>query len=785
MNLTEKLNNTVAQFKTLDNKKKALLIGALIVIVVTLLLALTQSPQSPISPIKFFTGQAPTSIPYVLRQQKESFAYTLIYGVWSQKSSLIKQYDLQSGQETILAELPSNIKKVTYLTGGDLIYINKTNERDHGEEIAKYSFSIKQSSILFKSDPGFGIDDYVISPNKRYLATWEVKFASGSAILQGGVSRVLSVDLQNPTIKNLIYDEVSDENTPISYPRAITDSGDIYLDKFLPNSGAGWAYGMSFSNFTGTSKEDLPQIRNGTYATQPALSPGATVLAFAGYDGSNGQSQEFGFRKALVAANTIELYNLQSKHREKLANLSDKNVYSYVAWDLSGENLIFTQLAKDPESTGFYVYDLNTKVSKKLQLAKSQVPLSTLQKDKVLIATQDSSNSTLGNLGQNYAHSITSFLILNINDRTTVPVNLGDTLVQYISLVPSQNRVLGASTLRKTIQIIAIPLTILAPVRNCQQSIPPPGCPTPTPTPTTPAQTGQPTPTSVPPPTYTPSCVESTNCNTCSCATRTQSCTIISRSRSCVPYTETRSCIPTGCSTPTPTIPVCNQIAIPQCLFGNTSALAACQFYITSSAAQIPSLSNCGLAIGNQAAVSSFNSCVATATAAGQQSGTCYDSPLYLYGPSGLKIKIIAESDGQIFNVTLPEEPIYYNYIPGIKKIMPPSEGMIASKETLPETLRYFSKSLGLNEKESNDLVEYGKSHIISPFVFVSFFDEETSKKILPLKFDPEPDTYINIIFYFKPLPKLPSDSPNPPTFSNPPLRKGFTAVEISEFLDQ
>ena len=70
-----------------------------------------------------------------------------------------------------------------------------------------------------------------------------------------------------------------------------------------------------------------------------------------------------------------------------------------------------------------------------------------------------------------------------------------------------------------------------------------------------------------------------------------------------------------------------------------------------------------------------------------------------------------------------------------------------------------------------------------SPYVFVSFFDDETSKVILPISFDPVPDVYRNIVFYLRPL-----DNPiasNPPRFEKIPQRKGFTAIEVSSIIDQ
>src|SRR5690606_38285587 len=101
----------------------------------------------------------------------------------------------------------------------------------------------------------FGSDDYAISPNKRYIATWEVQVNGETNTLLNGKSRVHSIDISAPSSKHLIYDEVPTEFTPVHYPTAVLDDGTVFMDSFLPNAGAGWAYGMAVSNFNGTNKK--------------------------------------------------------------------------------------------------------------------------------------------------------------------------------------------------------------------------------------------------------------------------------------------------------------------------------------------------------------------------------------------------------------------------------------------------------------------------------------------------------------------------------------------------
>src|SRR3989344_3308993 len=200
-------------------------------------------------------GNNPSARPTVSEDNPQSLSpRTIVYGNWRDGKSYIKAYDLSTQKEYILGILPMNIKKVTVLSGNKLLYIGNTDEKDHGENISIYDIPSKESNIVYKADDTYGIDDYVISQNKKYISTWEVSLNPASGKLLGGKSRVYAINLSTPGVKNLIYDEESKALTPVHYPRAILSNGEIYLDTFLPNSGAGWAYGMSYSNFDGTIK---------------------------------------------------------------------------------------------------------------------------------------------------------------------------------------------------------------------------------------------------------------------------------------------------------------------------------------------------------------------------------------------------------------------------------------------------------------------------------------------------------------------------------------------------
>ena len=277
------------------SKKTVIIIAGIFILIFMVFLAIlltrNENEKTQQAQIDQQNGTSQTTNKQNSLQSSESSTNTLVYGAWEAKQSAIKSVDLLSGESALLAKLPLEIKRVKVLSPEQLIYINQTNTQDHGKQIVRFGIKDKVTEVLIAADPGFGIDDYVISPNKKYMAVWEVSFAPGSKILRNGRSRVYTVDLSISSNKQLIYDELASPTTPIHYAQAILDNGKVFADTFLPNDpngGAGWSYGMSVSNFSGSEKSDLSQMQNGSYGTQPILSPDGKSLAFAGYDGSRG-----------------------------------------------------------------------------------------------------------------------------------------------------------------------------------------------------------------------------------------------------------------------------------------------------------------------------------------------------------------------------------------------------------------------------------------------------------------------------------------------------------------
>ena len=270
------------------------------------------------------------------------------------------------------------------------------------------------------------------------MTTWEVKLARRDA-LYGGKSRVYSINLSSPTVKNLIYDEVADK--PIHYPRGVTNNGTVITDMFLPNSGPGWGYGMSTADATGTKKLDSPDMANGTYGRQPRISDDGSMLVVSGYDGTKGSGTEQidGIRKAIVLPNTVEIIDATTLKRTKLTNISNKFLYDDARIDKDGKHLLITQIKyiNEQYNPHVLVYNLETNTATEVPNSIDKRAFAVLSDTQVLVSTPNVTGQTLGNLGETYQFLNSEFSIINPKDGKSATLPLNDNNMQFIAMLPN------------------------------------------------------------------------------------------------------------------------------------------------------------------------------------------------------------------------------------------------------------------------------------------------------------------------------------------------------------
>lgn len=405
------------------------------------------------------TSITPTAQKKTIKTKKTQQSQTFLYGTWTSQSSTIRAVDLATSQATTIAILPLTIKKISVLSNDSLLYIDQTDKFDHGQRISVFNIKEKQITINIPAASGFGIDNYVLSPNKQFIVLWEVAFGPDGQTLQGGQSRIYGIDLTKLNIINLLYDEKISPTIPIHYPIAVLNDGTVFTDQSIPTGAknGNWAYGMSTVDLDGTNKQDITSMPNGTYGSQPSLSPDGKYLLFAGYDNANGDGTKVtnGFKQAVLTPDTVELLDTKTLNRYKLPNLPNTNIYSDIQWDKQTANVIFSILSADNKNMGIYAYDLAALRMTQIALPSANgTPygyISQLPGKQTLIGIQSTDAANLGNLGETYSQAYTQLAILTA-DNTLSYVSIEDPFIQYIAILPGNyyKNVLGASTNAKT-----------------------------------------------------------------------------------------------------------------------------------------------------------------------------------------------------------------------------------------------------------------------------------------------------------------------------------------------
>ncbi len=638
---------------------------------------------------------------------------TIVYGYWTNKSSVIRAFDLSSGSEATIADLGKNIKHVRVINNHTISYIKDTDAHDYGKELVIRDIEQNIDKKVIAADSNFGIDDYTVSPNGDFFAVWMVGDGSGNQFF-GSPSRVYTINISNNE-HHLIYDETSAKSYPVHYPIAILDNGKLLTDQFVPNSGAGWGYGMSVSDFDGVVRSDITTMKNGTYSTQPAESPDGKYLGFAGYSGTDGTILVDGFRKALTVPDTVEIIDTQTLLRKKIATGLSGALYSSVAWDHLTGNLLFHSIQRKTDSiiSATFSYSPSLALVTKLTENPALDFFADLDDGKMLMGQKFQDTSGVGNLGSSYNQSVNKFYVVDKSTFEQSAIPIGIAPIQFIALKPAgyfpivekNGKDSKNDSQRLSLQTFEIKPS-LAPQRTNQQSDPPPLRPE---SPTTPVD-----------------------------------------------------------------LPLCRTITYPQCnqLLGTN--------YPTDK--DIGDLND-----------KAFSDCVWKFQQAGEASSTCLDSPLYLYGNPGTRINIKVDTSisnantkvvNNIISQTLEKDgnTLTFDYISRIKNISRPVGGWIITNKEKESSVEKIAKKFGFNQKETEDVVKFIRS-INSPNILLSYFDHETSQNILPLYFDPTPDTYRNIVFYVKKLVVLPEQTPKEPTVI-PIRRVGLTAIEISYFVE-
>lgn len=137
---------------------------------------------------------------------------------------------------------------------------------------------------------------------------------------------------------------------------------------------------------------------------------------------------------------------------------------------------------------------------------------------------------------------------------------------------------------------------------------------------------------------------------------------------------------------------------------------------------------------------------------------------------------VVATSDGSVFYQDKRFDYLYYEASLPDQLIHKPKEGFVIAYNERQVFLTDLVQKLGLNEKETEQFIEYWVPILPkAPYYFVGVMPESELHELSPVFITPKPTTFIRVSLYFQALEKkIPVAEPTLPVRQ----REGFTAVE-------
>lgn len=650
---------------------------------------------------------------------------TMVYGTWHGGRSEIHAINIDGTNDRMIASLPENIKDVHVLSKDQLVYISETDRRDHGRTIEIYNLGTGAKTTVAEARTGWGIDDIVISPDKTYVAWWEVKFAAGSDVLMGADSIVYTQQINAPRTQTLIVDETATATAPIHYPLFFDGQNRLYVDSFIPNGG-GWNLGLFAVNPAEKNPQLTPVLKNSEFSSDPRPSQNGGSIVFSGYDPTAPEQRKLEnngiLRPAMVNPNQLTIMDLGNRQKTVIQASGGNVQFGSPIWSNSGGRIAFLKYRlTNPTSPifrdantfdGVKIFDIPTKNIISLpNLSGFETQIMRLIDNNLIWGK---ATAEPGNLGDSYYPILTSISVFDVGQMKNVVIK-GEGMLQYIETLEGGT---GGMLLAS--------------------SVVPEGPP---------SREGT---------------IGGTEGET----------------------TEDKQKDSDGETSSQPKFKVLSAVrGLQQNNPADNPALDAAGSVAKSDLKQVM---ECIAAMkGSPNWFKCFDSPLylypeettwvkikITPPTRIFNAEPSYESEwLVLVENTGR----IETPDGQVF------EKISYEYASVINT--PPTRGLVIAQGELEAGLENYALRLGLTGREVSDFVVFWMEKLPpANYYFVSHFDSEAASRIISFEIEPRPDTFIQAVMYFRPLSK--PTRTVAPEFEPVPERKGFVAVDWSGLID-
>lgn len=215
------------------------------------------------------------------------------------------QVSQAQGQTSLITTLPKDAKRVRVFSSTTIAFLKDTDGNDHAKTLAIRDINKDSEQAVYRPSDNFLIDEYVVSPDKKKAAVWEVKLADGSDQLLGGISRVVEVNLANGGYQVLFTQSTKqpsdskelqnlwgklDSSVFVQYPLFYDASNTLYLDTFGPNGG-GWGNGIYTYDASSRKLAKYSALPAGSYSSDPVGAESGTIFVVAEPNSSYGETR--------------------------------------------------------------------------------------------------------------------------------------------------------------------------------------------------------------------------------------------------------------------------------------------------------------------------------------------------------------------------------------------------------------------------------------------------------------------------------------------------------------
>lgn len=270
---------------------------------------------------------------------------SFIYFTQSSPDSSVDVYKSDGADTSFVARLPSDIRAVTPLGDGDLVYVSGLGFLDRGESIERYFHALQKNSTAVTASSGFQIENYIITDSQDAVIFWEVEINKSTQ----GKSHVVYQSLANPTNRIiLVSEDLSDQTKyPVLY---LPLRNSVILDSYSVNR-KGLYQGLFEVNLTDGSIKEI--LAADAYSQVPVASQDGSQLIFSSYNNSatiqlaapsvaNGL-----FRSVIRNPNEIKILDLASMQVKTVVPLADGFLYTNLTNPTGGSSVYYQKARID------------------------------------------------------------------------------------------------------------------------------------------------------------------------------------------------------------------------------------------------------------------------------------------------------------------------------------------------------------------------------------------------------------------------------------------------------